>query len=95
MPHAHQHDEIEINLVKRGALEYLWGGELHRLEDGQVGLFWGARPHRLLSADPGSVLSWLTLPSAQFQRFALPAALREAVWGGRLLVAGEESSTLR
>ncbi len=93
MPHAHQHDEIEINLVRHGALEYLWGGTLHRLEAGQVGLFWGARPHRLLSATPGSVLSWLTLPSTRFQRFALPVALREAVWSGKLLVAGEQAMT--
>ncbi|WP_407541787.1 helix-turn-helix domain-containing protein (plasmid) [Deinococcus radiomollis] len=91
MPHAHQHDEIEINLVRSGALEYLWGGTLYRLEAGQVGLFWGARPHRLLSAAPGSVVSWLTLPSARFQRFALPESLREAVWSGQLLVSGEQA----
>ncbi|GGR01306.1 helix-turn-helix domain-containing protein [Deinococcus ruber] len=93
MPHAHQHDEIEINVVRSGVLEYLWGGEVHRLEAGQVGLFWGARPHRLLSASPGSVLSWLTLPTTRFQRFVLPAALREAVWSGKLLVASEQAMT--
>ena len=93
MPHAHQHDEIEINLVRSGALDYLWGGALYRLEAGQVGVFWGARPHRLLRAAPGSVVSWLTLPSVRFQRFALPEALREAVWSGQLLVAGEQAMT--
>ncbi|WP_425146998.1 helix-turn-helix domain-containing protein [Deinococcus sp.] len=87
MPHAHQHDEIEINLLRRGALEYLWGGEVQRLQAGQVGLFWGASPHRLLSAAPDSLVTWLTLPASTFGRFALPSAFCAAVWGGRLLVA--------
>lgn len=89
MAQAHQHDEIEVNLLLGGCLEYLRAGEIWRLEAGQAAVFWGASPHRLLGASPGCQLAWLTLPTPTFARFGLPESLRLAVWGGDLLVADD------
>jgi AraC family transcriptional regulator, melibiose operon regulatory protein len=89
MTQAHQHDEIEVNLLLGGCLEYLRAGEIWRLEAGQAAVFWGASPHRLLSASPGCQLAWLTLPTPTFARFGLPGSLRLAVWSGDLLVADD------
>ncbi len=93
MAQLHQHDEIEINLVYRGAITYLRRGQIHRLEGGQVGVFWGATPHRLLSCEEGTHLSWITLPSISFQRFGLPSTLKQAIWGGALLIDQQQPVT--
>lgn len=93
MSRLHQHDEIEINLVHSGAVVYLRRGQIQRLEEGQVGVFWGATPHRLLSCEPDTWLSWVTLPSSAFQRFVLPAALKAAVWRGELLTGPQQPVT--
>ena len=87
MAQAHQHDEIEINLLARGSLTYLRAGELRTLRAGQAAVFWGASPHRLLRCSDDCQMTWLTLPTPAFLRFDLPAWLSSAVWSGELLLA--------
>lgn len=92
MAQAHQHDEIEINLLMRGSLTYLRAGELRTLVAGQAAVFWGASPHRLLNCSSDCQLTWLTVPTQAFLRFEVPDWLRSAVWSGRLLLAGVQPS---
>ncbi len=87
MAQAHQHDEIEINLLSRGSLTYLRAGELRTLRAGLAAVFWGASPHRLLRCSEDCQMTWLTLPTPAFLRFDLPAWLSGAIWSGELLLA--------
>ena len=48
MPRPHRHDDLELNAVLSGRLEYLLGGERVVVEEGQIALFWAATPHRLI-----------------------------------------------
>ncbi|GAA1175071.1 helix-turn-helix domain-containing protein [Nesterenkonia xinjiangensis] len=61
MERAHRHDDLEINIVVRGRLDYLLGGRRISIGPGEIALFWAAFPHRLI--DPGEAdVCWVHLP---------------------------------
>ncbi len=73
MKRPHRHDDLELNLVHAGRLEYLFGGSSLRVEAGEVALFWGGTPHQLV--DPGATptdVSWVHIPLPQVLSWALP-----------------------
>ncbi|MFE6971654.1 helix-turn-helix domain-containing protein [Isoptericola sp. NPDC057653] len=73
MEHPHRHDDLELNLVHSGRLEYLFGGSTLRVGAGEVALFWGGTPHQLV--DPGQVptaVSWVHVPLTEVLGWALP-----------------------
>ncbi|MFI2486497.1 helix-turn-helix domain-containing protein [Promicromonospora kroppenstedtii] len=73
MARPHRHDDLELNLVHTGRLEYLFGGSGLRVEAGEVALFWGGTPHQLVHpcATPTDV-SWVHIPLTEVLRWALP-----------------------
>jgi AraC-like DNA-binding protein len=78
MAAAHRHDDIELNFVARGRLEYLFGGRSIPVEAGQLAVFWGATPHQLvadLPTDASSDVCWLHLPLTGVLGWGLPAEL--------------------
>jgi len=82
MLEPHQHSEVELNLVTKGHLTYLFGSQLESLGQGSLSVFWGTLPHRLLELEPGSRYVVLTLPLASFLRFNLPDPLLNRVLHG-------------
>lgn len=73
MPRPHRHDDLELNLVRAGRLDYLFGGSYLRVEAGEVALFWGGTPHQLV--DPGTMptdVSWVHIPLTEVLSWALP-----------------------
>lgn len=88
MTEAHRHGEIELNLVRTGEAEYLFGTGPLVLGAGRPFVFWGARPHRLVRVAPGTRMTVLTVPLATVLRFALPPALIEPLLRGEPLVGG-------
>lgn len=74
MAHPHRHDDLELNLVHAGRLEYLFGGSTLRVEAGEVALFWGGTPHQLVDPDAvESAVSWVHVPLTEVLGWALPA----------------------
>jgi AraC family transcriptional regulator, melibiose operon regulatory protein len=82
MTDAHQHTEIELNLIVRGWMTYRFGARNITLKTGDWLLFWGALPHVLTDADADTHCIWLTLPLADFLRFALNEAFSRSVLHG-------------
>jgi AraC-like DNA-binding protein len=73
MMRPHRHDDLELNLVHAGRLEYLFGGSFLRVEAGEVALFWGGTPHQLV--EPGATptdVSWVHIPLTEVLSWALP-----------------------
>ncbi|WP_237704649.1 helix-turn-helix domain-containing protein [Nesterenkonia sp. F] len=67
----HQHDDLEINIVLEGAMEYLFGGTPVTVQAGEVAVFWAAVPHRLIGSCPGDVC-WIHLPLSTVLSWSLP-----------------------
>lgn len=91
MAHYHRHHEVELNLVERGAITYLFGSNTAPLSAGQLAVFWGVLPHRLVHVEPGTRLHWLTIPLGLFLRWGLPSALTHQVLAG-LPVCDQDTS---
>lgn len=84
----HRHDDLEINVVLDGQLEYLFGGERLVIARGQIALFWAAAPHRLITPDPhqdGDVC-WVHVPLRRALRWRLPASFGSQVLAQRTVV---------
>lgn len=78
MAAAHRHDDIELNFVARGRLEYLFGGRSIAVEAGRLAVFWAATPHQLVPdarADADGDVCWLHLPLTDVLGWGLPADL--------------------
>ncbi|MCK9794920.1 helix-turn-helix domain-containing protein [Isoptericola sp. 4D.3] len=73
MEHPHRHDDLELNLVHSGQLEYLFGGSRLRVAAGEVAIFWGGTPHQLVDPhDPATAVSWVHIPLTEVLGWALP-----------------------
>lgn len=82
MARYHRHHEIELNLVERGALTYLFGAAEAAVPAGRMTVFWGVLPHRVARIEPGTLFHWLTIPLGQFLQWRLPAGLSRQVLSG-------------
>ncbi len=87
---AHRHDDLEINIVFDGHLDYLFGGEHLRIAGGHVVLFWAATAHRLIepSAAPltGDV-GWVHVPLPDVLAWSLPEHDLGRVLQGRPIIS--------
>jgi AraC family transcriptional regulator, melibiose operon regulatory protein len=87
MRRPHRHDDLELNLVHAGRLEYLFGGAHLRVEAGEVALFWGGTPHQLV--DPGATpteVSLVHIPLTEVLSWALPTEQVAVLLGARPVV---------
>lgn len=73
MSRAHRHDDLEINYVIRGRLDYIFGGTPLGVRAGQIAVFWGLTPHRLVETEAeGCDCRWVHVPLATVFGWALP-----------------------
>lgn len=86
MAHLHQHNDIELNYVERGAITYFFGRTRVSVRPDDLLLFWAALPHQLVECDDHSLMYGVTLPLAQFLRWQLPALLHKEILGGTPLL---------
>jgi len=73
---VHRHDDIEVNIVLRGRLDYIFGGGHLTVRAGELALFWGATPHRLVpqpGCDPAATSGcWIHIPLSTALGWNLP-----------------------
>ncbi|HAI10245.1 MAG TPA: hypothetical protein DCM28_00980 [Phycisphaerales bacterium] len=62
MSRAHQHNDLEINMLLHGQATYLHGGRLFDLNVGAMSLFWAAIPHQIIKKSTDTRMAWITLP---------------------------------
>ncbi|HEX3785146.1 MAG TPA: helix-turn-helix domain-containing protein [Pseudonocardiaceae bacterium] len=84
---AHQHDDLEINLVvEGGTMLYLFGGVPIEVGPGSVAAFWAAVPHQLV-ANSVTRAHWIYVPFETFLAWGLPDSLVSRLLSGIPLVA--------
>jgi len=84
---AHQHDDLEINLVADGGtMLYLFGGVPVEVGPGSVAAFWAAVPHQLV-ANSVARAYWVYVPFQTFLAWGLPDSLVSRLLSGIPLVA--------
>jgi AraC family transcriptional regulator, melibiose operon regulatory protein len=86
MQRADRHNEIELNLLKRGSLTYLLGGNRVTIPAGRLGVFWAALPHQILSATARTEYFVATIPLAWFLQCQFPAPFVDAILHARVVL---------
>ena len=73
MPSSHRHDDLEINLVLDGHLDYRFGGAPVSVHAGEIALFWGWTPHQLVGDGTGTgEFRWVHIPLSEVLAWGLP-----------------------
>lgn len=85
MRRAHQHSQIELNLMLEGAATYLFNGRRVTVGAGDFVFFWGAIPHQTIEVSDPAAFVCLYLPVEMFLSAALGARLKGAVLGGGMI----------
>lgn len=62
----HFHDNVELNFVEKGSVTYLHCNRIHKIEEGQMGVFWAGYPHKIFSGDDDLSMWWITIPIHHF-----------------------------
>lgn len=80
-----RHNEIELNLLKRGTLTYLFGGERVTVSHGGLHAFWATIPHQIIefTGDPDYYV--VTLPLAWLLQCRLPSKFVDRLLHGHFL----------
>lgn len=89
MKEFHQHNDLEINYLVSGYMTYLRGGQLIRVEAGQVGLFWALYPHQTVQMERDTVVRGATIPIGVFLGWGVPEVLGRPLLEGRMIVMPE------
>ena len=69
----HRHDDVEVNVVLDGQLQYLFGGQPLTIREGEIAVFWAAQPHGLIDSRTGD-MCWVHVPFSMFLSWGLPEA---------------------
>ncbi len=93
MPRAHRHDDIEVNVVVTGRLDYLFGGRRVSIPAGTTSIFWAALPHQVVATESGSTAHWLTVPLDTVLRWRLAENVIAQLLSGMPLLGTPPSPT--
>lgn len=87
MGRAHQHDDLEVNLVAEGgSMLYLFGGSHLEVAPGSTAVFWAAVPHQLV-ANSATRAHWVYVPFSTFLGWGLPEDVVSRILSGTPLVS--------
>lgn len=90
MSRPDRHNEIEINLLRSGALTYLLGGMKVRVEARRLSVFWAAMPHQIIDFEGTGEYFVATLPLAWFIQCRLPEKLVRALLQGKMITESDD-----
>ncbi len=89
----HRHDDLEINIVLRGELRYLYAGRPLVLREGQIAMFWATQPHGLVEdrgeSDVAGETCWVHVPFATVLSWGLADADMKRLMQAMPLVTDE------
>jgi AraC-like DNA-binding protein len=86
MKRADRHNEIELNLLQRGSLTYLLGGNTVTIPAGRLAVFWAAIPHQIISSKDQAEYFVATIPLVWFLQCKFPVQFVDAVMHARVVL---------
>ncbi|HYC71500.1 MAG TPA: helix-turn-helix domain-containing protein [Opitutaceae bacterium] len=94
MKRPDHHNEIEVNMIPKGWVTYLFGGRKVRIEAGSLAVFWAAIPHQIVEFAPSSYFV-ATIPFSWFLQCRLPERFVQPLLRGEVLIEGLSSARAR
>ena len=85
MPRPDRHNEIEVNLLRSGALTYLLGGRRVTLSARRVSVFWAAIPHQIVDFNGREPYFVVTVPLSAFLAAGLDLGVVHRILEGEIV----------
>lgn len=86
MPSPDHHNEIQLNLLRKGRVTYMIGGVKIKVKPGSLTVFWAAMPHQIIDYEEDTEYFVATLPLAWFLQCQLPDAVVQPLMRGEVVV---------
>ncbi|MGY5612477.1 transcriptional regulator MelR [Vibrio brasiliensis] len=81
----HWHQQIEVNVLYRGYVEYVFNNSNLRIEAGQMALFWAVTPHKVSNVSDDAVMGIINIPLNVFLAWALPKEFVQQLMHGGII----------
>ncbi|MDW6004483.1 transcriptional regulator MelR [Vibrio mangrovi] len=85
MKEYHWHQQIEVNVLYKGTLEYSFNNASVCIEGGQLALFWAVTPHRVNKTSEDAVMGIINIPLNVFLSWPLPQEFVQQVMNGGVI----------
>ncbi len=79
----HRHNDIELNFVAKGEIQYLFAGQIQSVNANQLLIFSAVTPHRIVHCSSDTELGVIHLPLLEFLRWnieSLQSQLLQTKW---------------
>lgn len=93
MGRADRHDEIELNLVEHGFIEYLFHGQKVKVLAGQLTAFWAAIPHQIVGFSEATPYFVATIPLAWVLQWRLPQSFIHRLLNGEMICDSHDAQS--
>jgi AraC family transcriptional regulator, melibiose operon regulatory protein len=67
----HRHNDIELNFVAKGEIQYLFAGQIQTVKQNQMLIFWAVTPHRLMDCTAKTEIGVIHIPLREFLRWKI------------------------
>lgn len=84
------HNEIELNMLTKGWVTYLFGGRKVKMAADQLCVFWAAIPHQIVEFAEGTRYFVATIPLAWFLQCRLPERFMQPLLRGEVMTESLE-----
>lgn len=85
MQRPDHHNEIQLNILRRGRVTYMIGGQKVNVKPGHLTAFWAAIPHQIIDYEADTEYYVATLPLAWFLQCQLPDAVVQPLMRGEVI----------
>jgi len=86
MKRPDRHNEIELNLLRRGSLTYLMGGNSVTIPAGRLAVFWAAIPHQIIASKDNAEYFVATIPLVWCLQCKFPAIFVDTIMHARVVL---------
>ncbi|MEJ6120694.1 helix-turn-helix domain-containing protein [Vibrio sp. 2-Bac 85] len=86
----HWHQQIEVNVIYKGTVEYIFNNGNIQIKAGEMVLFWAVAPHRVNKVSEDALMEIINIPLNMFLSRVLPERFVQQVMHGGVIQSGTE-----
>lgn len=90
MAEYHWHQQIEVNVLFKGSVEYTFNNANVGIKAGEMVLFWAVTPHKVNRVSDDALMGIINIPLNVFLGWALPQELVQQIMHGGVIETSTE-----
>lgn len=90
MADYHWHQQVEINVLHKGTIEYAINNAKIQISAGEMAVFWAVTPHRVSNVSDDAILGIINIPLSAFLGWVLPQEFVQQVMHGGIITSATE-----